>query len=155
MTEQQQLFLQGYLATLTPAQRAHQGEIVAEHFCGDEENANLCAQLIDAGKKRATCSLKAAYDLEAEALPVVGKLTLVLNWHQEPVCIVKNTQVALCRFDEVTPAFAKAEGEGDGSYQWWRAAHIAFFEDYAQQIGVTFNESSELVLEHFEKVYPE
>ena len=41
-----------------------------------------------------------------------------------------------------------------GSYEWWRKAHLVFFNQYADEIGVKFNERSKLVLEKFIKVYP-
>ncbi|WP_414718328.1 ASCH domain-containing protein [Thaumasiovibrio subtropicus] len=69
-----------------------------------------------AGKKTASCSLKQAYLIENEPLPEVGRLTVVLNWAQEPVCIVRLTQVSTAPFNEVTEDFARAEGEGDASY---------------------------------------
>lgn len=154
MTPEQQSFLDQYLQTLSPSERAEIPQITAEHFCADEYNANECARLIDIGQKRASCSLKQAYDIEQEALPVVGRLTLVLNWEQQPICIVKLTDVSFSAFDQVTTEFAESEGEGDGTYEWWREAHINFFTKYAASIGAEFNEQSELVLERFEKIFP-
>ncbi len=78
----------------------------------------------------------------------------MLNWQQEPVCIVKVTEVSVCPFDQVSEAFAYAEGEGDRSYQWWYQAHLDFFTQYAAEIGTDFQPNSELVLERFEKVFP-
>lgn len=82
MTEQQQAFLNRYLQTLTEKQRAQIPHIQAEYFCADEANANLCACLIDAGRKRASCSLRAAYEQGIAPLPAVGQLTVVLNWQR-------------------------------------------------------------------------
>ncbi|MGF1692282.1 ASCH domain-containing protein [Photobacterium kagoshimensis] len=154
MTPNQQAMLDAYLAQLTPSEHAAIPQIIAEYFCADEYNANECARLINADIKRASCSLKAGYDIDNEPLPQVGNLTLVLNWAEEPVCIVKLTNVSTSPFNQVTREFAELEGEGDGSYEWWRQAHIDFFTKYAQQIGTLFHEESELVLERFKKVYP-
>ena len=154
MTPQQQAFLEQYLAQLSDEQRSQVAQVHAEHFCADEYNANECARLIDQGIKTATCGLKQGYVIEGEALPQVGRLTVVLDWAQKPICIVKVTSVECCPFNQVSETFAQAEGEGDGTYQWWRDAHIAFFSADAEEIGATFDEASELVLERFEKVYP-
>lgn len=154
MTPRQQAFLDAYLEALDEPARGAIPQIVAEHFCADEANANECARLIDAGIKRASCSLKAGYARDSEPLPQVDRLCLVLNWAQEPVCIVRLTEVSCCAFEAVSAAFAAEEGEGDGSYAWWRQAHLAFFTAYARDIGVSFDENAELVLERFEKVYP-
>ncbi|MGF1736475.1 ASCH domain-containing protein [Photobacterium satsumensis] len=147
-------FLEQYLSTLTQSDRDAIPQVIAEYFCADEYNANECARLINQGIKRASCSLKAGYDAEDEALPKLGRLSVVLNWAQEPVCIIKLTDVSICPFNKVTPEFATLEGEGDLSYPWWREAHIRFFTKYAASLDIEFTESSDLVLERFEKVYP-
>ncbi len=154
MNKEQQNFLDEYLDTLSTEERTQIPQFLAEYFCADELNANECARLVYEGIKRASCSLKVGYDIENEPLPEVGRITVVLNWSEEPVCIIKLIDVSTCPFDEVTSEFAALEGEGDGSYMWWREAHINFFTQYAQEIGAEFSEKSELVLEHFEKVYP-
>ena len=154
MKPHHQLFLEQYLSQLTAEQRSQIPQTIAEYFCADEYNANQCAKLIEQGIKTASCSLKQGYEIEDEPLPQVGRLTVILDWQENPVCIVKLTQVDVCPFDQVTPEFAYAEGEGDRSYQWWHDAHVKFFTQYAQQIGAEFDTSADLVLERFEKVYP-
>lgn len=157
LTSAQQALLDSYLATLTEDKKnaiPNLDNVPAEYFCADEINANECAKLVSMGKKTATCSLKDAWTYDNEPLPNVGALTIVTDWHQAPVCIIKITEVAISKFKEVTPDFAQAEGEGDGSYEWWHAAHVEFFTDCAKSIGSSFNDDSELVLERFEKVYP-
>lgn len=147
-------FLNEYLATLTLSDREAIPKVAAEYFCADEYNANECARLINAGIKTATCSLKQGYDAENEPLPQVGQLLVVLDWQQNPICIVENTKVAVCEFGDVDAEFAAAEGEGDRTYEWWRNAHLNFFHDYAQELGCEFNDHSHIVQEWFKKVYP-
>lgn len=147
-------YLSQYLATLSDAEQKAIPQVSAEYFCADEYNANECARLINIGKKTATCSLKQGWDIDNEPLPLVGRLTVVLNWQEAPICIIKTTEVSLCPFNEVPADFAAAEGEGDGSYEWWHKNHVDFFTGYAAEIGAIFDEKSLLVLERFEKVYP-
>lgn len=154
MSPDQQHFLNQYLATLSSEARQNIPSISAEYFCADEYNANLCADLINRGIKTATSSLKAAYHIEKLPLPETGHLTVVLNWAQNPVCIIETIEVNICRFDQVSAEFAYAEGENDRSLSSWRRAHQPFFEDYARRIGSVFHPDSELVLEHFKKVFP-
>ncbi|MCY9873715.1 ASCH domain-containing protein [Vibrio barjaei] len=154
MTPKQQTFLNQYLEQLTTSERASIKDVIAEHFCGDEYNANQCAKLINEGIKTASCSLKAGYEIEQEPLPQVGRLSVVLDWEQNPICIVKLTSVEVCPFNQVSEAFAYAEGEGDRTYQWWKQAHLRFFEWYANELNITFSEYDDLVLERFEKVFP-
>lgn len=154
MKPEHRAYLAQYLSTLSAAARQAIPQTSAEHFCADEYHANECARLINIGKKTASCSLKAGWDIDHEPLPVAGALTVVLNWQQEPVCIIKVTEVTICPFNEVTAEFAAAEGEGDCTYAWWQQAHTKFFTQYAKTVGATFSEDSLLVLERFEKVYP-
>ncbi|MGR5175126.1 ASCH domain-containing protein [Vibrio parahaemolyticus] len=154
MTPKQRAFVAQYLNTIPEDQRFNVDDIMAEHFCADEYNANECARLINIGVKTASCSLKAAYDIEQEPLPEVGRLSVVLDWKQNPVCIIQLTSVEVSPFDQVTDEFAYAEGEGDRSYSWWRQAHLKFFNEYAAYLNIAFSEQDELVLERFEKVFP-
>lgn len=154
MTPDQQALLDEYFATLSSSQKEAIPQISAEYFCADEYNANECARLINDGVKRASCSLKAGYDADSEPLPEVGRITVVLNWQQEPVCIIRLNKVEVMPFNQISAEFAALEGEGDGTYAWWRVAHIDFFTQYAQEVGVAFNEESDIVLEYFEKVFP-
>ncbi|MBY8084317.1 ASCH domain-containing protein [Vibrio fluvialis] len=154
MTPDQQALLNEYFAILSSSQKEAIPQISAEYFCADEYNANECARLINDGIKRASCSLKAGYDADSEPLPEVGRITVVLNWQQDPVCIIRLNKVEVMPFNQISAEFAALEGEGDGTYAWWRAAHIDFFTLYAQEVGVAFNEESDIVLEYFEKVFP-
>lgn len=154
MKTEHEIYLTEYLSTLSDTEKKSISQVSAEYFCANEHNANECARLINIGKKTATSSLKQSWDIDNEPLPLVGRLTVVLNWQEVPICITKTTEVSLCPFNEVPAEFATAEGEGDGSYEWWHKNHVDFFTSYAAEIGATFDENSLLVLERFEKVYP-
>lgn len=154
MACRQQQFLDSYLETLNETQRSDIGNITFEHFCADEYNANECARLINNNIKRASCSLKVGYDMEGVSLPKSGDLTVVLDWAQNPVCIVRIEKIETSAFKDVSEEFAMLEGEGDQTLAWWKSAHNNFFKKYAQQIGAVFTPDSILVLEYFNKVYP-
>ncbi|WP_456269556.1 ASCH domain-containing protein [Kushneria sp. AK178] len=154
MTPSQQRFLARYHERRGSLGHDDFSNVVVEAFGDTPELADECARLINAGIKRASCSLKASYSAANERLPTVGQLTVVLDSLEAPVCIVALTSVTTCRFDEVTPAFAALEGEGDGTYAWWHREHVRFFQHEAARLGVEFTDASELVLERFEKVFP-
>ncbi|WP_445619446.1 ASCH domain-containing protein [Kushneria sp. Sum13] len=154
MTPAQWRFFQRYCDISEANAPARQCRVIAEAFGDTPELIDECARLINAGIKRASCGLKASYSAANEPLPTVGQLTVVLDSLDAPVCIVTLTSATICRFDEVTPAFAALEGEGDGSYGWWHREHVRFFQHEAARLGVEFTESCELVLERFEKVFP-
>ena len=104
----------------------YRGFEVAEFGDGQELRDEL-VDLIVSGKKSATCGSLAIYEEEGEALPQVGEHFIVPNWQGTPRCIIQTTSVEVKRFDEVDEDFARAEGEGDLSFQFWRDAHIDFF----------------------------
>ena len=89
----------------------------------------LCTQLLDlviSGQKTATCG--ALRDFEAgEALPVVGRRDIALNWDGTPAVVIETLEVTQRRFCDVDADFALAEGEND-SLDGWRRDHRAYFE---------------------------
>ena len=141
---------EGYLLSLPVAARAR--HVSEDYFCADEHNANLCAELVVAGRKRATCSLAYWYLEKGERMPAQGDLLVVTDWSGHPKALVEMVFVTLCPFDEIDAAFAAEEGEGDGSLAWWREAHKAFFEREMKAEGREFDEHATLVLERFRVV---
>ncbi|MDX7744736.1 ASCH domain-containing protein [Aeromonas veronii] len=141
---------ESYLLSLPVAARAR--HVSADYFCADEYNTNLCASLVVAGRKRATCSLAYWYLEKGERMPEQGDLLVVTDWSGLPKVLVELVSVTLCPFDEIDAAFAAEEGEGDGSLAWWRKAHKAFFEREMKAEGREFDEHATLVLERFRVV---
>ena len=112
--------------------------------------ATELALLVRDGPKRATASLASEYEEEGEKLPEAGDLSLILDGEGEPVCVIRTTKVEVRRFGDVDEAFAWDEGEGDRTLDWWRRAHLWFFE----QQGVPVDDDTDVVLEHFELLWP-
>ncbi len=129
-------------------------EYDAYSFCNDEESANRLAALVKEGKKRATSSLYLLYELEGEELPAINSYSIILNWTGDAQCVIRNTKVSLIPFNEVTNEFAKSEGEGDLSLEYWQEAHRAFFIEALKEIDKEFTEDMLVVCEEFEVVYP-
>ena len=145
--------LDQYLASI-PKEKAQQyTQFAADYFCANEESANVCAELIVKGEKRATCSMDYWYSVVGELRPQVGALLVVTRWDGEPVCVVETTSVTTCRYCDVTEEFAAAEGEGDKSLRWWKEAHWDFFSAECKDQGMEPSEEMLLVLEHFDVVY--
>ena len=155
MNEIQRAYLDRYLDSLSELERARYTTFCADYFCADESNANLCAELVRQGKKKATCGMKLWYEQGMEQAPESGDLLVVTDWVGNPSSIVEFTEITECRFSEVTESFAAAEGEGDLSLEWWREAHREFFSRECEALGIPFSEDCKLVLEHFRLVYSE
>lgn len=101
--------------------------------------------LVLAGIKTATCPSLAA--CEAEGMPEVGGVSVVLDGAGRPAGAVRTTGVEIMRFDDVGEEFARAEGEGDLSYDYWRREHIAYY----QREG-TYAPDMRVVCERFEVI---
>ena len=119
------------------------------YFCADEESANLCADLVLSGDKRATAGLKWSYEAEGESLPEVGLLSVITNWDGVPQCIIEVTSVEVMPYNKVSADFAFEEGEGDKSLEFWRRVHWKFFSKECEEIGREPTQDMPVVLEQF------
>lgn len=126
---------------------------VSFHFCDNQEDADLCAALVVAGQKRATASSVAELQLAGDAIPEAGDYAVITNWSGCAVAIIRTTSVEIRRFSEVDEAFASAEGEGDLTLKWWRAAHQAYYERILAGSRYTVDADLEIVCERFELVF--
>jgi uncharacterized protein YhfF len=120
-------------------------------FGDTPEQATALGLLVRDGAKRATASLLRWYAPGGgdEALPAAGELGIILDGAGEPLCVVRTTAVEIRRFGDVDAAFARAEGEGDGSLAHWQAEHRRFFAAE----GIDVDDDTELVLEHFDLLW--
>ena len=125
----------------------------AWYFCDNEGDANGLAQLARSGRKRATAGDLWSYEEEREPMPKVGDLSVITDWDGDAVCVIRTTSVQIVPFGEVTEEFAATEGEGDGSLEYWRAAHRAVFTRRLAEIGRTFSLDMPVVCECFEVVF--
>ncbi|EJO3996235.1 ASCH domain-containing protein [Vibrio vulnificus] len=153
MDERSRVYLEQYLNSLPDEVASKYTSFSSDYFCADEHDANLCAELILRGEKRASCSLEYWYSEKGEPMPVVGHLQVVTNWDGIPICIIEMTSVTKQKYSEVTPEFAALEGEGDKTLAWWREAHWNFFSRECVELGISPSEDMLLVLEQFKVVY--
>lgn len=116
------------------------------------EKADWLASLVVNGTKTATCSSYPLYEIEGDPLPKVGDHQIVLDSQNQPVAIIKSYAIDIYPFNKVPVGFALAEGEG--TYDEWKKAHIAFFGRTLPQYGLVFTEDMLTVCDRFEKVYP-
>jgi len=131
--------------------REQPANVTAEQFgMPGTEMANELAQLIIKGAKTATCSNYDGYKQEGEPIPEVGMYTVILNSKDDPVAIIKTTDVQIIPMNEVTPEFAAAEG--DLSYEYWYNCHKRYFTIEMAEYGKEFSEDMLLICERFELV---
>lgn len=125
----------------------------AFYFDDNEPSANELAQLVLSGRKRATASLTWSLEQSGVPLPQPGSLSVVTTFAGEPVCVIETLRVDIVPFEEVTAEFAAVEGEGDGSLEYWRKAHAAYFSRECQRIGRTPEPRMPVACERFAVVY--
>ncbi len=153
MNKVQKEYLNKYLEKLNPEERGIHRDVMADYFCADEENANICSDLILRGEKTATCSMKYWYESDLEPMPKIGNLLVVTDWNGNPTSIIEITEVSERKFSEVSAEFAALEGEGDKSLDWWRKVHWDFFASECKEQGLEASNDMVLVLEKFKVVY--
>ncbi|KKY86149.1 cytoplasmic protein [Enterobacter cloacae] len=108
--------------------------------------ASELADLIKKGIKTASCGSFASYQQEDPA-PKIGSYNIILDGQNVPVCVTRLVSMRLVRFCDVTEAFARKEGEGNLSLEYWQKEHQRFFTREGH-----FSEDMELIAEEFEVV---
>jgi len=124
------------------------------YFGADQQTADELAELVLTGTKRATTSLYESYIFEKEPIPKVGDYSIITDWEGKAKCIIQTTAINICPFKDVTEAFARREGEGDKSLDYWRDVHRHFFSLECDDMSKTFSEDMLVICEEFEVVYP-
>ena len=123
------------------------------HFCDNEKDANECANLVKQEIKKATSDSLLGIQLRNEGLPKIGDLTIVTDWDGNAQCIVKTTKVQLKPFFSVDESYAKIEGEGDKSLQYWKKTHWDYYARELKEFNREPRESMIVVCQEFEKVF--
>jgi len=143
-----------FLASLPPDSPYHSKTYVAEGWGDSPEMADDLGALIAKGIKTATCSALWEWEAEGNPIPKEGYITIALDGRGEPLCIVETVEISLRKYNEVDAEFARAEGEGDLSLNYWREAHKNYFSRVLSKVGKEFSEDMPLVCERFRVIYP-
>jgi uncharacterized protein YhfF len=96
-------------------------------FGDNEELCNWLLSLVRSGEKTATCDALREFGPEREAMPVVGRRDIALNWDGTPALIIETLEVTQTRYCDVDESFALAEGENE-DLKGWRRDHRQYFE---------------------------
>jgi uncharacterized protein YhfF len=112
--------------TLEEALKRYPGAETFKFGDGPELSAWLL-KLVRSGAKTATCGALQSFLDDGDALPVLGRRDIVLEWDGRPALVIETVEVSQCRFDAVEADFALAEGEND-SLEGWRRDHRMFLE---------------------------
>jgi uncharacterized protein YhfF len=116
----------------------------------------LVAAILD-GSKTSTTGLVIDYEHCGEALPEVGRRSVVVDSAEHPVAVLETTGVRVVALSEVDLAHAVDEGEGDTTVAAWRRTHERFWhgEEVRTALGdpeFTVDDTTPVVLERFRLV---
>jgi uncharacterized protein YhfF len=153
ITDLVKTYWQQFLLSLPPHSPYHTKTYVAEGWGDSPALADELGALIVQGNKTATCSALWEWQAEGKAIPEAGLMTIALDGRGEPLCIVETTEVSIRKYNEVDADFAREEGEGDLSLNYWREAHRNYFSRLLPKIGKEFSEDMPLVCERFRVIY--
>ena len=151
--EKQAAFWKDYLSSIHDAKNQINKTYEAWHFCDNEKDADELGDLARNGIKTATCGMLWDYEVENEALPKVGDLSMVTNWAGDPLCIIESIEVKITAYNEVDEKFAHDEGEGDRTLAYWRKVHWEAFSRSSAMTNLQPTESMPLVCERFRVVF--
>ena len=138
-----------YLTSLGKEKDFKPGDFIVDKFGDSPQMADELLKPVLSGLKTATCSAVWEWEHEGNPPPKPGLLSVILNGADEPKCIIETVEVNIKKYSEVDAAFARDEGEGDFSLEYWRAAHKRFFTRTLPAIGREFTEEMPLVCERF------
>ncbi|MFJ6722196.1 MULTISPECIES: ASCH domain-containing protein [unclassified Streptomyces] len=124
-------------------------------FPGPLRDALVAAVL--SGRKTSTTGLLDQYEVEGEALPVVGARSVMVDSAGHPVAVLEVTGVEVLRLADVPLEHALDEGEGYTSVAEWRSSHERFWngDDMREALGdpgYTVDDDTLVVAERFRVV---
>lgn len=114
-------------------------------FGGNSKYSDELLDLVIKGCKTATSSL---YFSEGK-ISQIGEKSYITNSKGKEKVLIEIVNVEIKPFKDVDNNFAKKEGEGDLSLDYWRKAHKNFFTDELHNINREFNEDILIVCEEF------
>ena len=119
-----------------------------------EETETICelTALVLAGKKTAVCSSLYSFGIDMMRRPEKNDYYVITDSGDNPVCVIRNTNVTVLSFNNVTWDMAVKEGNCN-SIEEWRENHIEAFKDEADIMGYDFSEDMPIVFEEFEVIY--
>ena len=111
------------------------GPVRVDGYGDSEALSEELLALIRDGKKRAGTGLLWAYEADKEDIARTGDIEIVIDHLQRPALVTRIIRSEIIPFDQVDAKYAAIEGEGDGSLDYWRKAHWAFFSRECRRIG--------------------
>ena len=117
---------------------------------GDEPDR--LAQMVIQGIKKTTTSTLVYYQEDNPPLPVAGAYRVILNSQDDPVAIIKLTEIQVMPMNRVPVEHTADEGDCGLNGEFWWEIHERYFRDILKKKGRTFSEDMLVVCKRFELV---
>jgi len=129
------------------------GPVRADGYGDSAELSRELLSLIRTGRKRAGTGLLWGYEHDGEHIAKAGDIEIVLDHLREPALVTRIISSEVVPYCKVTAEYAAIEGEGDGSLEYWRKAHWAFFSRECKRIGREPTEFMPVICNIFEVLH--
>ena len=129
------------------------GHVRADGYGDSPALSEALLALIAQGRKRAGTSLLWACEADGQSIPSRGDIEVVVDHLNQPALVTRVIDVSVMAYNEVTAEYAAVEGEGDGSLDYWRKAHWAFFSRECGRIGREPTQTMPVVCSVFELLH--
>ena len=129
--------------SLQPVSELPRGEFA---FPGPLRDVLVSAIL--SGAKTSTSSLLIEYPSGHDLQDQVGTLEAVIDSHENVVCVIRTTEMRVCRLADIDDAHATAEGEGYTDAATWRIEHERFWNspEFRESVGRAFEIGDETLV---------
>ncbi len=124
-----------------------------DHFGNTAELAADLGGLVASGRKTATAAFDGVYSHYKITRPEVGDIEVIFDFDGKLLAVIEITDLSAVPFEEVGADFARLEGEGDCSLEYWRRVHREYFEAECQRMGLVFSARSLVLCQRFRLVY--
>ena len=126
---------------------------ISFYFCDNEYDANNCAKLVVKKIKQATASSLWWYEKNNEKLPEIGNMYIVTDWNGKAKAIIEVTKIRKVPYNEITPEFARIEGEGDKSLEYWQDVHWNYYSREMKPYNEKPSNDMIIVCEYFKTIW--
>ena len=132
-----------------------QGRPIPEafHFCDNEKDANACAVLVMDGIKQATSTSLWWFEKNDHKFPQPGDVYVITDWAGVANAIVQTTKVDRVPFDQVTAEYAKIEGEGDQTLEYWQRTHWDYYSREMKPFDESPTQDMVIICEQFKTIW--
>jgi len=123
------------------------------YFCDNKKDADECAELVVKKIKQATSPSAWWFKKNNEPFPKAGDIAIVTNWDGNPKAIIRTTKVEIVKYKNISPEYARLEGEGDKTLEYWKKVHWIYYQNEMKEFNEFPTEDMEIVCEHFETIW--